>query len=154
MTLKTVLRTCGASALAVAVAIGAFTAPASAQDRRERGSERSEARQSWREQRTERAQEQAQPRQQRAEAPQQQRQQRSYDAGRAQQAQAAPQRPSGDWNRGDRRSATGTERMGRDWNRRDNSSNDWGQQRAAQAQPRSRAARCCSARRRTESTAL
>jgi hypothetical protein len=72
-----------------------------------------------------------QARQERQARPQQaapQQQQRSY------QAPSVPQRSSGDWNRGDRRSSTGSERQGRDWNRRDNTSNNWGQARAAQAQ--------------------
>ena len=115
MNVKTFLRTCGASALAAAVSLGALTAPALAQDGRERNRHAESNDRPAREQLRQQAQERRQAiQQQRAErrqaAPQQQRDQRTWSAPqRAERAQ---------------------ERGGRDWNRRDN--NSWGQARAAQ----------------------
>ena len=136
MNLKSILRACGASALVAAATLGAISAPVAAQERRD-GTDRSEARQQAREARqTMRAQRQQAAPQQRQQAAPQQRQQRTYQAPPVQaQARAqAPTRSGREWNRGDNRSATGAERQGREWNQRGNTSNDWGQARAARAQ--------------------
>src|SRR3990167_9428817 len=117
MNLKSILRACGASALVAAATLGAISAPVLAQERRD-GTDRSEARQQAREARqTMRAQRQQAAPQQRQQAAPQQRPQRTYQAPQA-QPQTRAQAPS---------------RSGRDWNRGD-TSNDWGQARAAQAQ--------------------
>ena len=139
MNLKSYLRTGSAAAIAVALSFGALPTIAHADDNGRRGhlvrggndgddGARAEARQARQQQRA------AEVRQ----APQQERtvrvpaqEQRTY------QAPVAQERSGRDWNRGDRRSDTGTTRSGRDWNR----GSDQGHaaaQAQAQAQARSR----------------
>ncbi|ANY21223.1 hypothetical protein A6F68_02733 [Tsuneonella dongtanensis] len=151
MTFKTFLRSCGASTLAAALAVGAFAAPAAADDAPGRRGNvegqndnpeprAGEARQRAFGQRPERQRPQVQAApQMRAERQAEARQQRTWQPPQAQRQSV--ERSGRDWNRGDRRSATGTERAGRDWNRRDNTNNDWGQARAAQVQAQAEARR-------------
>jgi hypothetical protein len=119
--LKTLLRTGSAAAIAAALSFGAIPTIAHAAepdgerrghemraDREGGGQARAEARQARQQQRAARAP-QAAPEQHVQRAPVQQ--QRTY------QSPVAQERSGRDWNRSDRRSATGAERSGRDWNR-------------------------------------
>lgn len=136
MTFKAFVRTFGAAALVGGASLAALPATAQDETPRERnrqmretrgGDDNSAARQEMRQQRMESAQ-----RTREYTAPQVRAQPQARVEAQGQVRSA--ERSGRDWSRGDARSSTGAERMGRDWNRRDNSSNDWGQARAAQAQ--------------------
>lgn len=131
MSMMSLLRAASLSAIGAALAVTAL--PVAAQDdgrQRVRG-----------ENRAERSPEQREAAMAARQQARQERRAAAQQGGPEQRAYQAQQRASGDWNRGDRRSATATatERSGRDWNRRDNTSNDWGQARAAQVQAQAQA---------------
>ncbi len=134
MNLKTFLRTGSAAAIAVTLSFGAIPAIAHAQDSGRQNRYEDRGGDDRRAARTERRE--ARQQQRAAQAPQ-----RTVQVPQRPAAQAAPvaqERSGRDWNRGDRRSDTGTARSGRDWNR-----GDYGQAQAraqAQAQAQAQAA--------------
>ncbi|MGX7953124.1 RcnB family protein [Tsuneonella sp. HG249] len=144
MNIRNLLRAGSVTALAAALTIGALPVTAQDEDRRGRLREnRSGDQRAERPQHVERAEARQERRAQRAEQPAQaprvvQRPQRQWQAQA--QSPVAQERSGRDWNRSDRRSGTGAERSGLEWNRRDNTSNDWGQARAARAQAEAQSA--------------